>query len=221
MAEDRLAALADRVVSGDATAFERADVSRLELLRWLAEHRPVVFHGSGRGDLNVLEPIRLSSDVTPFGNQEAVFASDDPAWAMWFAILRRGDGFSSTRNGSIGIAGRSPSSRRYFFSVNDGALTAQRFGPGFLYVLPRDSFQREPPMLGVLDSAQWASPQAVRPLVRLSVDPDDFPFLDRVVTHHAREPVFATILRASARELRTKARTWRSGGARSAAQPRG
>jgi hypothetical protein len=57
----------------------------------------VLFHGSGRDDLDVLEPIRRSRDTTQFGDQEAVYATSDPVWAMYFALLRRGRSFSTAQ----------------------------------------------------------------------------------------------------------------------------
>jgi hypothetical protein len=197
--DDRFARLADRVLAGDPGALEEPEVSLLDLVRWLAGHRDVLFHGSSRSDLELLEPVRLTRDASEFGDQQAVFATDDPAWALWFAVLRR-DGLRSTRNGSFGIAGDPLYPRRYFFSVDDGALPDDRFGPGFLYVLPRAPFRREPARFG-LDTAQWASPVAVRPLARAGVSPGDFPFLD-LVLEHRREPVLATMLRAGVRARR-------------------
>ena len=197
--DDRFARLADRVLAGDASALGEPDVPLLDFMRWLAGHRDVLFHGSSRGDLELLEPVRLTRDTSEFGDQQAVFATSDPVWALWFAVLRR-DGLRSTSNASFGVAGDPLYPRRYFFSVNDGALADDRFGAGFLYVLPRESFRREPPRFG-LDTAQWASPVAVRPLGRADVAPEEFPFLDLVV-EHGREPVLATMLRAGARARR-------------------
>jgi hypothetical protein len=190
--------IADRILAGDETAMDNLDGSRLDFLRWLAEQHAVLFHGSGRGDLTVLEPIRLTRDASPFGDQQAVFAASDPVWAIYFAILRRGDGFRSTRNGSIGFSD-ALYPRWYWFSHNEEATSEGRFGNGWLYVLPQDSFEREPLGLGVFDAGQWASPVAVRPLAQLPVSADDFPFADRVVSHRPGQAVFRTILRAAGR----------------------
>jgi hypothetical protein len=192
--DERFDALADRFLGGDPSAFEDAGVARVDFLRWLGEHRDVLFHGSSR-DLSVLEPIRLSNDTREFGNRQAVFATDDPVWAVWFAILRRGEGYNSTRNGSLRIAGDDASTRCYFFTVNCGALSKERFGSGYLYVLPRATFELEAPIGGVLDTAQWASFDAVQPLVRIDVRPEDFPLLEAVAEHDDEADV-VTILRA-------------------------
>lgn len=165
--------VAGRLQAGDAAAIDDSPIPRTEFLRWLAQHRNVLFHGSGRDDIRVLEPIRLSSDTTAFGNQQAVYATDDPVWAIYFATLRRHAPFG-TRNGSIAVAGADLYPRWYHFSVTAPLDRQTRFGPGWLYVLPRDSFTPQPAVLGVLDTAQWVSPVSVEPVVRIPVTPEDF-----------------------------------------------
>lgn len=196
---------ADRLLGGDARALEDAPLPRLDFLRWLGERRDVLFHGSGRDDLDVLEPIRLTTDTTEFGNRQAVYATDDPVWAIYFAILQRHGSFG-TRNGSIGVAGAGLYPRWYFFSLTRPLDRATRFGDGFLYVLPRRTFESQPPGLGVVNTAQWVSEQAVRPLVRLDVTPADFPFLDAVAAHRGREPMLVTLARVAARRQRSARR---------------
>jgi hypothetical protein len=194
-----LQGIADRFVAGDAAAIAAGPLPPVEFLRWLTERRSVLFHGSARGDIEVLEPIRLSRDAREFGNQQAVFATTDPVWAIYFAILRRMKPFG-TRNGSMAVAGSSIYPRWYTFSLLPPVDLDARFGPGFLYVLPREPFRPEPPQLGALDTAQWVSPTQVRPLVRVEVGPDDFPFLAAVGTYSEREPILVTILRAAVRK---------------------
>lgn len=190
---------ADRLERGDADAVADSPLPCVEFLRWLAERRPVLFHGSGRDDLDVLEPIRLSRDTTEFGDQQAVFATSDPVWAIYFAVLRRHKPFG-TRNGSLGIADEQVYPRWYHFSIRRPLDTATRFGPGSLYVLPRAPFIAEPAYRGVFDTAQWVSPSPVRPLVRIDVTPNDFPFLDSVVSHRDRDPGFFVYARTIARQ---------------------
>ena len=43
----------------------------MDFLRWLAENRPVVFHGSPREDLRELSNEWKSTDATAWRNQEA------------------------------------------------------------------------------------------------------------------------------------------------------
>jgi hypothetical protein len=178
----------------------------LPFLQWLAEDRGVLFHGSIRDDLEILEPIRKSRDETAWGDQQAVYASSDPIWAMYFASLRRDNGFVGTRNASVGIVGGPVYPRWYFFSINRSAPRESRFGPGTIYVLPRESFEAEAPEYDVFDFAHWVAPTPVRSLFRMRVEAADFPFVDSVVGHRFREPLFATMLRAGAR-ARLRSRT--------------
>lgn len=170
--------------------------SLLHVFRWIAQTRPLLFHGSKRGDLDVLEPIRLSRDTTEFGDQQAVFATSDPVWAIYFATLERGHGLRSTRNGSFGIPGRLYP-RWYFFSHTAGAASEGRFGEGWIYVVPREPFRAQPPWLGLFDTAQWASARAVPTIARVRVLAADFPFADSVASHREEERIGTTVLRAA------------------------
>lgn len=175
----------------------------LTYLRWLATHRPVLFHGSRRDGVTQLRPDRESRDVTAFGDQRAVFASDDPVWAMWFALLNRGSGLRSTRNGVLSVGG--DHARWYFFSVNVDDHTRPLFvDEGWLYVVPRDGFTAQPTLAGLLHTAQWVNPHPVRPLARLAVRPDDFPFADHVGRHTKGDSMLRTLWNA-----RTSRRTRR------------
>ncbi len=119
-------------------------------------------------------------------------------WAIYFAILRRDAPFG-TRNGSMGVAGAGVYPRWYSFSIRPPIDPETRFGPGSLYLLPRAPFRPEPPLLGVIDTAQWVSPKPVRSFVRIDVAPDDFPFLDAVGPYSERERMLFTLLRAALR----------------------
>jgi hypothetical protein len=169
---------------------------RLDFLRWLAVSRSVAFHGSQRVDLERLEPVRNSRDATEWGDQQALYASNDPVWAIYFACLRRDEGWSGTRNGSMGRPGGPLYPRSYFFVHNRGSASANRFGPGTLYVLPPDSFAAQPPIAGAIDTAHLVSKTAVVPLARIAVSPADFPFAGRIGYYRDREPLFVTLLRA-------------------------
>jgi hypothetical protein len=168
---------------------------RLDFLRWLAASRGLVFHGSPLGDLSQLEPIRRSRDTTAWGDQQALYASTDPVWAIYFACLRRDDGFRGTRNGTLGEAGGPLYPRSYFFVHNRGSASPHRFGPGSLYVLPPELFAAAPPLAGAVDTAHLVSKEAVTPLARVDVTPADFPFAGRIGYYRDREPIFVTLLR--------------------------
>jgi hypothetical protein len=192
-AEARYAEAADALLAGEAVAVPEP---RLDFLRWLAESRPVVFHGSPRDDLRELSTERQSTDATAWGNQEAVYASTDPVWAIYFACLRRDRGWTGTRNGSLGAAGGPLYPRRYFFVHNRGSDSPDRFGPGSLYLLSPSGFVADEPLGGTIDTAHLVSHEPVRPLARLDVEPGDFPFRDRIRYYRDGEPSWVSLLRA-------------------------
>ena len=164
---------------------------RLDFLRWLGANRDVVFHGSPLGDLTELSTERKSRDATAWGDQTAVYATSDPVWALYFATLRRDNGWTGTRNGTLGVGDR----RRYFFVHNRGSASPDRFGPGTLYVLPPDTFDAEPPLAGAIDTAHLVSRVPVKPRARIDVTPADFPFRDRIGYFRDREPIWISLLR--------------------------
>ena len=192
-AEARFSAVADELLAGEPVAIPEP---RLDFLRWLAESRPVVFHGSPRADLLELSTERQSRDTTAWGNQQAVYASSDPVWAIYFACLRRDGGWTGTRNGSLGRAGGRLYPRRYFFAHNRGSASPDRFGPGSLYLVSPRTFVADEPLAGGIDTAHLVSHQPVRPLVRLDVGPEDFPFAGRIHYYRDGEPMWISLLRA-------------------------
>jgi len=191
--EAAFSTVADELLAGETRAVPEP---RLDFLRWLAENRPVVFHGSPRDDLEELTTERRSRDTTDWGNQEAVYASTDPVWAIYFACLRRDRGWTGTRNGSMGKAGGPLYPRRYCFVHNRGSASPERFGPGSLYLLSPSTFVADEPLAGVIDTAHLVSHVPVRPLARLDVTPDDFPFADRIGYYRDGEPIWISFLRA-------------------------
>jgi hypothetical protein len=187
---------ADALLAGDGPELP---ARRLDFLRWLAESRSVVFHGSPRDDLTELSTERRSTDTTAWGNQQAVYASSDPVWAIYFACLRRDNGWTGTRNGSMGKPGGPLYPRQYFFLHNRGSASPGRFGPGTLYVLPTESFVADAPLAGTVDTAHLVSRTPVKPLARVGVTPADFPFVGRLAYYRDGESILASLVRASAK----------------------
>ncbi|MFZ0341315.1 MAG: hypothetical protein WAL31_03155 [Gaiellaceae bacterium] len=192
-AKARFAAAAGALLAGEPVAVPEP---RLDFLRWLAEHRDVVFHGSPRDDLHELSTERRSYDTTAWGNQQAVYASTDPVWAIYFACLRRDRGWTGTRNASLGRAGGPLYPRRYSFAHNRGSASPDRFGPGSLYLLSPLGFVADEPLAEAIDTAHLVSREPVRPLARIDVTPGDFPFRDRIRYYRDGEPGWISLLRA-------------------------
>jgi len=157
-----------------------------EFLRFASDRETVLFHGSGRPDIDEFRPRRTSyelRDRTGRGNQQAVYATQDALWSMFFAIVDRSRITGSIRNGVQFYHNRGGEPLAlYNFSINRDNLAEQPWRTGTLYLLPRDSFVRMP-LAGQALSNEWASSAAVKPLARLRVEPKDFPFLHQIGGH--------------------------------------
>src|SRR5690242_11648722 len=57
-----------------------------QFLRYLAERKNVLIHGTGNPDIAEFEP-RQSNDIEEFGNRRAVYAASDGIWALYFAVM--------------------------------------------------------------------------------------------------------------------------------------
>ena len=198
-------AAADRVMTAKGELVTELPADKLRFLMWLPEHRPVVFHGSANPSLDELLAIRMSRDTSEFGDQQAVYATPDPMWAAWFALVQRDAAFRGMRNASMGLPGPNVYPRWYYLAVNRSDSVA-RFAPGTLYVLPRAGFVPERPDRGLGGGGQMVSHQRVRPLARIALDPADIPLLDLTGVIEPGEKELRTIRKFAAAHRRSRRR---------------
>jgi hypothetical protein len=160
------------------------DVEPWTFLYGLAERRRFAFHGTGDGAIASFEP-RQPIDFAPFGDQKAVFATSDPVWAMFYAIVDR-DRYEITLNNGCILLLDPPGPPHYFFSISHQELAKQPWRRGYVYLLPADTFveQEGGEYAGYQARIpQLASPVPVTPLARIQIAPDDFPFLGQIRGH--------------------------------------
>jgi hypothetical protein len=172
-----------RLLDVDALLRETPRVVRWQFLCGLAARRRIAFHGTGDPGIERLEP-REPVDVTPFGSQRAVFATSDPIWAMFYAIVDRARHRLTLNNGCAVY--EDTGEAFYYFSVSRQALVHRPWRTGYLYFLPADTFVEQPGEVYAgrrMRVPQLASPVAVTPFARLRVAPTSFPFLDRIRGH--------------------------------------
>jgi len=178
---DRVAAFARALASASAAQGEikyEIPYPKHEFLTALVTLHEIVLHGSSNGRVGVFSPT-LQTDY--FGRvRSAVFAASDGIWPMFFAILDRSRYHGSLRNACYWEADELGRKHKcYAFSINAAFLKRRPWSQGWIYVLPRATF--EP----VVDddgspSEEWLSTREVTPLARLAVSPADFPFLKDV-----------------------------------------
>jgi hypothetical protein len=152
--------------------------------RHLLERRAVLLHGTGDPGIARFEPQRQTDYDNEWTN--AVFATDDPIWPIFFAVVNR-----PLARSLINACSRRYGESHYYFSIGTDPKSADAWRTGWIYVLPRETFRLHP------SGPEWLSPVAVPPLARFQVDPADFPFLEDVVQHTLGEPVGRAVVRAT------------------------
>ena len=173
-----------------------------QFLCHLADHHDIALHGSGDPNIALFEP-RQSNDLNEFGNQKAIYAASDGLWAMFFAIVDR-ERVTSITNACIRLADEAGTLHGpyYVFSVSQSALPTQPWRTGTVYLLPRSTFTLQPPMSfgsNQVHIAQLASFVPVQPVAKLTVTPEDFPFLMQIRGHDdQRLQEYATALQTGA-----------------------
>ncbi len=157
-----------------------------QFLCYLADEHNFALHGSGNPQIDLFEP-RQSNDVGEFGNQKAVYAAADGLWAMFFAVVDR-DRVASVANACIRVTDETGTQHGpfYVFSVSRSILPDRPWRTGTVYILPRSTFVEQPPVsLGAIKAQipQLASFEPVPPIAKLTVAPEDFPFLSQIRGH--------------------------------------
>jgi hypothetical protein len=163
------------------------DIPLWEFLCGVADRRRFAFHGTGDPNIRSFEP-RQPIDFAPFGHQKAVFATGDPIWAMFYAIVDRDRYDITLSNGCIILMDSKTHTGApyYYFSISRAALPQRPWRAGHVYLLPADGFVEQAPDTyagHVACVPQLASRVPVKPLARLRVSPGDFPFLAHIRGH--------------------------------------
>jgi len=173
-----------------------------QFLCYVADHHDIALHGSGDPNIALFEP-RQANDLNEFGNQKAVYAASDGIWAMFFAIVDRGR-VKSVTNACVRLGDETGilHGPYYVFSVSQSALASQPWRTGTVYLLPRGTFTTQPSIAfgpNEVHIAQLASLEPVQPLAKLTVTPEDFPFLMQIRGHDdQRLQEYATALQTGA-----------------------
>jgi hypothetical protein len=173
-------------VGADQPFHYTSPIPKWQFLCHLTARRGIALHGSNNPGITELTP-RHASDLHEFGAQNAVYAAGDGIWPMYFAIVDRSR-VNTLINACIWVtypAGHVVGPL-YLFSISRHAHPLHPYITGTIYLLPAETFKPEPVMpFGEFHvrSAQLASPAAVKPLAKLTVKPEDFPFLAHMRAH--------------------------------------
>jgi hypothetical protein len=160
-----------------------ADAPRWWLLHHLT-HRGYLLHGSNNSEIDEFEP-RANFDAHNVRHVEGVFASDDAIWPIYFATADRNGG----RRGLINWCEHVGSGARYLFALEGEPSWVD----GMVYALPSETFEATP------SSRELVSLVAVRPRLRVPVEPGDFPLRDKTIGFRRGESVRRVSIRHALR----------------------
>jgi len=148
----------------------------------LVADNDVLLHGSQTTGLSTLTPrAPFDFSLDQFSKTTAIYATEDPTWAIAYAIRS----FSCRRflNACFypGTAPGTLAERRIFLSyasTEDGRAPSNA---GAVYVLPGKSFTRMPsytdPALGPITECQFISTEPVPVLAEIPVEPQNLPLI--------------------------------------------
>jgi hypothetical protein len=196
-ADDRRAfdALLDATAPGATVAY---DVERPKW--WFLHHaldRGFLLHGSNEGGIDEFRTRQtFDAHQTPI---DAVFASDDAVWPLYFAVVNR----EALAGGYINWCEHVRDESRYFFSIGANPSDERSWRGGTVYLLPRETFAATP------SSRELVSRVAVRPRARLDVEPDDFPFRAQTLAHRRGDTPNRVVMRHALRRIRPRSRARR------------
>ena len=156
-------------------------------LHHLVRSRGYVLHGTNEPAIEEFET-RQNFDAHGVRAVDAVWASDDAIWPLYFSVVNRPVA-QSYINWCSHVRGAS----RYLFSIGSDPRDDASWTTGTIYVLPSDTFIATP------GTRELTSEVPVRPRARLIVEPDDFPFRDQTRGHRRDESVRSVVWRNALR----------------------
>lgn len=148
------------------------DRPKHEFLSYLVHARGYLLHGSGSPQLEQLTPTRATDHGAR--SVDAVFATSDGIWPLFFATLDR-ERAGSLWNGCLHVRRGGVLRRYYFFFTEADPRDERIWRNGAIYVAPREPFVR------TWIPNEWACPHPVLPFAKIAVSPADFPFRSRVL----------------------------------------
>ena len=155
---------------------------KYELLYYLAKEKNVIFHGSIDRDISEFFPYRKTLDSHPHGNVKGIYATMDPIWPLFFAILNRTPNAFRIINGPSKFNFSDGTSQMlYLFSIGAEFLEAHPFTNGMVYIFDRSLFHISGG--GEPEEAEWVCEHEIKPIFRLPIQPSDFPFINQIHPH--------------------------------------
>ncbi|MFD0674912.1 hypothetical protein [Cohnella sp. GCM10027633] len=173
-----------------------SELPKSRFIDYLIQEKSFVAHGSNRMNIERFEP----REQTLYNGElvNAVFATKDGVWPMFYAILDRSKVVGNFRNGCLRTAN---DTRHYFFSLTKKTIAQNPWICGTIYLLSSDTFERTHKSRVYFD--EWISRQEAKPVLRLEVSAEDFEYRDKISAHKPEESIVTTWLRYKFRTSRS------------------
>ena len=155
-----------------------------QLLARAVDRHGALLHGSNGTDVSRFEP--REQTTYKGATTTAVFATPDPIWPIFFAVLDKVRA-NSFWNQCMLPEASGLARTRYFFSV--GGDVDESWTDGAVYLLPGATFRASDA------PAEWVSAEPVEPFALLRVSRADFPFATRVFRHRWPAPLWQNVAR--------------------------
>ncbi|NIK79997.1 hypothetical protein FHS15_005181 [Paenibacillus castaneae] len=159
---------------------------KYRFISYMCKQKKCMAHGSNTSSIEQFEPRKQ----TLFNGKyvEAVFATKDAIWPLFYAVFDRSKLYGNFRNGCLRIHNEDES--YYFFSLTEQTMCEGPWTEGSIYFLPEVNFRRVSNRGVFFD--EWISKEPVVPSYRLEVTKEDFPLLEKVSIHKSDESIFKT-----------------------------
>lgn len=157
-------------------------------IEYISLFKPVVLHGSNYKEIVQFQPRKQTLYSGEY--VDAVFATKDATWSLFYAVFDRGKLVHNFRNACLRVM--KDKNKYYFFSLTRRTLQKDPWTTGMVYFLPRDSFKKASNAIVSFD--EWVSLKPIEPITKLEVGPQDFIFLDKVSCHKDTESIFVSWL---------------------------
>ncbi|TCZ79266.1 hypothetical protein E0485_05195 [Paenibacillus albiflavus] len=163
-------------------------------IAYIAAHKGVLLHGSNDQFIEKFETRRQ----TLFNGEyvEAVFATKDGIWPLFYAVFDKKKLIGNIRNGCLETRS---GARFHFYSFSQESGNNTPWTRGMIYFLPMDSFKRA--HKGLVSFDEWTSQVPVKPIAKINVEVEDFYYHDKVSVHKSTESVLITWLKYKLRIL--------------------
>jgi len=151
---------------------------KMNFLNWVVKEKDYLLHGSNIKSIEEFEPRLANCSSKEFGNQEAVFANEDPNITMFYALRNRefrGDAGAGTR-----IDEETGETSYHFEFKGENVDPGYCLKDGAVYLLDRTNFEQGHNDKGeIID--EWANKKPIKPITKLDVKVEDFPYLNEIV----------------------------------------